>query len=111
MSKNTEKELKVMEFVNENSTVEENKEEVEMVEEKKGIIAKFKGLKTWQKVGIIAAGVAGLGLGGTAVVKLLSNNREAAADLVEAAEEVAAEEESFEVPAAAVIANADQMEA
>lgn len=29
----------------------------------------------------------------------------------EAAEEVAAEEDSFEVPAAAVIANADQMEA
>ena len=88
MSKNKEKELKVMDFVNENSTVNERVEEVtEMATEKKGLIAKFKGLKTWQKVGIIAAGVVGVGLGGTAIVKMVSDNREAATDLVEAAEE------------------------
>lgn len=95
MSKNVnktveEKELKVMDFVNENSTVEETVEEVtEMATEKKGLIAKFKGLKTWQKVAIIGTGVVGVGLGGTAIVKLISENHEAAADLVEVAEEVA----------------------
>ena len=89
------KELEVADFVNENSAVNEIQEETKMVE-KKNIVAKFKGLKTWQKAAIIAVGVAGVGLGGKVIFDVVSKNHEVVTDAVELAADVA-EEAGIEV--------------
>lgn len=85
-----EKELKVADFVNEHEE-DEVMNDVAQQNEKKEIkvMAKFKGLKTWQKALIGVGVVAGVGLGGKAIYDLVSKNREAATQIADVVQEAA----------------------
>jgi tRNA A22 N-methylase len=85
-----EKELKVADFVNEHKE-DEVMNDVAQQNEKKEIkvMAKFKGLKTWQKALIGVGVVAGVGLGGKAIYDLVSKNREAATQIADVVQEAA----------------------
>jgi tRNA A22 N-methylase len=85
-----EKELKVADFVNEHKE-DEVMNDVAQQNEKKEIkvMAKFKGLKTWQKALIGVGVVAGVGLGGKVIYDLVSKNREAATQIADVVQEAA----------------------
>lgn len=60
---------------------------VETANEKKGLISKIKGLKTWQKIALGATAVAGIGTGAILLLKK-GNSEEIVETVVEAATDV-----------------------
>lgn len=74
--------------VNEGAVVNNVNQESEvkaMVEtEKKGLIAKFNGLKTWQKVLIVGTAATAVVVGGKVIYDLVKTKPEVVADVAEA---------------------------
>lgn len=91
MAQSKEQELKVADFVNEHKEDEAVNEVQQNDKKEVKVIAKFKGLKTWQKALIGVGVLAGVGLGGKAIYNLVSKNREAVTDVVEAVADAAEE--------------------
>ena len=66
--------------INEESVVNGENTEIQVTDEKTGLIAKFNGLKLWQKAMIIAGGATLVFVGGKLVFKAVGKKPEVIAD-------------------------------
>lgn len=82
MAKNNE-EVKVVDLVD----VEEvTGDQQEVVEKKSNLVSKIKNLKTWQKVALGVAAVAGAGFGGKILIDAIKTKPDVVTDVIEAAD-------------------------
>lgn len=76
---------KVVEMEKQETTEEENKDVVEIQEVKKGPVAWFMGLKTWQKIALGGAAVGVVAYGGAKLRKVLKKNSKQVVEAIEEA--------------------------
>ena len=84
MAKNNE-EVKVVDLVDvEDVTGDQQQEVVEV--EKSNLVSKIKNLKTWQKVALGVAAVAGAGFGGKILIDAIKTKPEVVTDVIKTSE-------------------------
>ena len=84
MAKNNE-EVKVVDLVDvEELTGDQQQEVVEV--EKSNLVSKIKNLKTWQKVALVVAAVAGAGFGGKILIDAIKTKPDVVTNVIEAAD-------------------------
>lgn len=84
MTKNNE-EVKVVDLVDvEELTGDQQQEVVEV--KKNNLVSKIKNLKTWQKVALGVAAVAGAGFGGKILIDAIKTKPDVVTDVIETAE-------------------------
>ena len=84
MTKNNE-EVKVVDLVDvEEVTGDQQQEVVEI--KKNNLVSKIKNLKTWQKVALGVAAVAGAGFGGKILIDAIKTKPDVVTDVIETAE-------------------------
>ena len=84
MAKNNE-EVKVVDLVDvEELTGDQQQEVVEV--EKNNLVSKIKNLKTWQKVALGVAAVAGAGFGGKILIDAIKTKPEVVTDVIKTSE-------------------------
>lgn len=84
MTKNNE-EVKVVDLVDVEEVTGDQQEVVE-VEKKNNLVSKIKNLKTWQKVALGVAAVAGAGFGGKILIDAIKTKPDVVTDVIETAE-------------------------
>lgn len=84
MTKNNE-EVKVVDLVDVEELTGDQQEVVE-VEKKSNLVSKIKNLKTWQKVALGVAAVAGAGFGGKILIDAIKTKPDVVTDVIEAAD-------------------------
>lgn len=84
MAKNNE-EVKVVDLVDVEEVTGDQQEVVE-VEKKSNLVSKIKNLKTWQKVALGVAAVAGAGFGGKILIDAIKTKPEVVTNVIEAAD-------------------------
>ena len=84
MTKNNE-EVKVVDLVDVEEVTGDQQEVVE-VEKKNNLVSKIKNLKTWQKVALGVAAVAGAGFGGKILINAIKTKPDVVTDVIETAE-------------------------
>lgn len=84
MAKNNE-EVKVVDLVDVEEVTGDQQEVVE-VEKKSNLVSKIKNLKTWQKVALGVAAVAGAGFGGKILIDAIKTKPDVVTDVIEAAD-------------------------
>ena len=84
MTKNNE-EVKVVDLVDVEEVTGDQQEVVE-VEKKSNLVSKIKNLKTWQKVALGVAAVAGAGFGGKILIDTIKTKPDVVTDVIETAE-------------------------
>ena len=84
MTKNNE-EVKVVDLVDVEEVTGDQQEVVE-VEKKSNLVSKIKHLKTWQKVALGVAAVAGAGFGGKILIDAIKTKPDVVTDVIETAE-------------------------
>ena len=84
MTKNNE-EVKVVDLVDVEEVTGDQQEVVE-VEKKSNLVSKIKNLKTWQKVALGVAAVAGAGFGGKILIDAIKTKHDVVTDVIETAE-------------------------
>lgn len=84
MTKNNE-EVKVVDLVDVEEVTGDQQEVVE-VEKKSNLVSKIKNLKTWQKVALGVAAVAGAGFGGKILIDAIKTKPDVVTDVIETAE-------------------------
>lgn len=84
MTKNNE-EVKVVDLVDVEEVTGDQQEVVE-VEKKSNLVSKIKNLKTWQKVALGVAAVAGAGFGGKILIDAIKTKPDVVTDVIEAAD-------------------------
>ena len=84
MTKNNE-EVKVVDLVDVEEVTGDQQEVVE-VEKKSNLVSKIKNLKTWQKVALGEAAVAGAGFGGKILIDAIKTKPDVVTDVIETAE-------------------------
>lgn len=84
MTKNNE-EVKVVDLVDVEEVTGDQQEIVE-VEKKSNLVSKIKNLKTWQKVALGVAAVAGAGFGGKILIDAIKTKPDVVTDVIEAAD-------------------------
>ena len=84
MAKNNE-EVKVVDLVDVEEVTGDQQEVVE-VEKKNNLVSKIKNLKTWQKVALGVAAVAGAGFGGKILIDAIKTKPEVVTDVIKTSE-------------------------
>ena len=84
MTKNNE-EVKVVDLVDVEEVTGDQQEVVE-VEKKSNLVSKIKNLKTWQKVALGVAAVAGAGFGGKILIDAIKTKPDVVTNVIEAAD-------------------------
>ena len=84
MTKNNE-EVKVVDLVDVEEVTGDQQQEVVEVK-KNNLVSKIKNLKTWQKVALGVAAVAGAGFGGKILIDTIKTKPDVVTDVVEAAD-------------------------
>ena len=84
MTKNNE-EVKVVDLVDVEEVTGDQQQEVVEVE-KSNLVSKIKNLKTWQKVALGVAAVAGAGFGGKILIDAIKTKPEVVTNVIEAAD-------------------------
>ena len=84
MTKNNE-EVKVVDLVDVEEVTGDQQEVVE-VEKKNNLVSKIKNLKTWQKVALGVAAVAGAGFGGKILIDAIKTKPDVVTNVIEAAD-------------------------
>lgn len=84
MAKNNE-EVKVVDLVDVEEVTGDQQEVVE-VEKKSNLVSKIKNLKTWQKVALGVAAVAGAGFGGKILIDAIKTKPDVVTNVIEAAD-------------------------
>lgn len=84
MTKNNE-EVKVVDLVDVEEFIGDQQQEVVEVK-KSNLVSKIKNLKTWQKVALGAAAVAGIGFGGKILIDAIKTKPDVVTDVIETAE-------------------------
>ena len=84
MAKNNE-EVKVVDLVDVEEVTGDQQQEVDEVE-KKNLVSKIKNLKTWQKVALGVAAVAGAGFGGKILIDAIKTKPEVVTDVIKTSE-------------------------
>ena len=84
MTKSNE-EVKVVDLVDVEEVTGDQQEVVE-VEKKSNLVSKIKNLKTWQKVALGVAAVAGAGFGGKILIDAIKTKPDVVTDVIETAE-------------------------
>ena len=84
MTKNNE-EVKVVDLVDVEEVTEDKQQEVVEVK-KSNLVSKIKNLKTWQKVALGVAAVAGAGFGGKILIDAIKTKPDVVTDVIEAAD-------------------------
>ena len=84
MTKNNE-EVKVVDLVDVEEVTGDQQEVVE-VEKKSNLVSKIKNLKTWQKVALGVAAVAGAGFGGKILIDTIKTKPDVVTNVIEAAD-------------------------
>ena len=84
MTKNNE-EVKVVDLVDVEEVAEDQQQEVVEVK-KNNLVSKIKNLKTWQKVALGVAAVAGAGFGGKILINAIKTKPDVVTDVIETAE-------------------------
>lgn len=84
MAKNNE-EVKVVDLVDVEEVTGDQQEVVE-VEKKSNLVSKIKNLKTWQKVALGVAAVAGAGFGGKILIDAIKTKPEVVTDVIKTSE-------------------------
>ena len=84
MTKNNE-EVKVVDLVDVEEVTGDQQEVVE-VEKKSNLVSKINNLKTWQKVALGVAAVAGAGFGGKILIDAIKTKPDVVTDVIETAE-------------------------
>ena len=84
MTKNNE-EVKVVDLVDVEEVTGDQQEEVVEVK-KNNLVSKIKNLKTWQKVALGVAAVAGAGFGGKILIDAIKTKPDVVTDVIETAE-------------------------
>ena len=84
MAKNNE-EVKVIDLVDVEEVTGDQQEVVE-VEKKSNLVSKIKNLKTWQKVALGVAAVAGAGFGGKILIDAIKTKPDVVTNVIEAAD-------------------------
>ena len=85
MTKNNE-EVKVVDLVDVEELTGDQQQEVVEVEKKTNLVSKIKNLKTWQKVALGVAAVAGAGFGGKILINAIKTKPDVVTDVIETAE-------------------------
>ena len=83
MTKNNE-EVKVVDLVDAEELTGDQQEVVEV--KKSNLVSKIKNLKTWQKVALGVAAVAGAGFGGKILINAIKTKPDVVTDVIEAAD-------------------------
>ena len=84
MTKNNE-EVKVVDLVDVEEVTGDQQQEVVEVK-KNNLVSKIKNLKTWQKVALGVAAVAGAGFGGKILIDTIKTKPDVVTDVIETAE-------------------------
>ena len=84
MTKNNE-EVKVVDLVDVEEVTGDQQEIVE-VEKKNNLVSKIKNLKTWQKVALGVAAVAGAGFGGKILIDAIKTKPDVVTEVIETAD-------------------------
>ena len=84
MAKNNE-EVKVVDLVDVEEVTGDQQEVVE-VEKKSNLVSKINNLKTWQKVALGVAAVAGAGFGGKILIDAIKTKPDVVTNVIEAAD-------------------------
>ena len=84
MTKNNE-EVKVVDLVDVEEVTGDQQEVVE-VKKKSNLVSKINNLKTWQKVALGVAAVAGAGFGGKILIDAIKTKPDVVTDVIETAE-------------------------
>lgn len=84
MTKNNE-EVKVVDLVDAEELTGDQQQEVVEVK-KSNLVSKIKNLKTWQKVALGVAAVAGAGFGGKILIDAIKTKPDVVTDVIEAAD-------------------------
>lgn len=84
MTKNNE-EVKVVDLVDVEEVTGDQQQEVVEVK-KNNLVSKIKNLKTWQKVALGVAAVAGAGFGGKILIDAIKTKPDVVTDVIETAE-------------------------
>ena len=84
MTKNNE-EVKVVDLVDVEEVTGDQQEVVE-VEKKSNLVSKIKNLKTWQKVALGVAAVAGAGFGGKILIDAIKTKPDVVTDVIKTAD-------------------------
>ena len=83
MTKNNE-EVKVVDLVDVDELTEDQQEVVEV--KKSNLVSKIKNLKTWQKVALGVAAVAGAGFGGKILIEAIKTKPDVVTNVIETAD-------------------------
>lgn len=85
MTKNNE-EVNVVDLVDVEEFTGDQQQEVVEVKNKSNLVSKIKNLKTWQKVALGVAAVAGVGFGGKILINTIKTKPDVVTDVIETAE-------------------------
>ena len=85
MTKNNE-EVKVVDLVDVDELTGDQQQEVVEVNKHNKLVSKIKNLKTWQKVALGVAAVAGAGFGGKILLDAIKTKPDVVTDVIETAE-------------------------
>lgn len=85
MTKNNE-EVKVVDLVDVEELTGDQQQEVVEVNKHNKLVSKIKNLKTWQKVALGVAAVAGAGFGGKILLDAIKTKPDVVTDVIETAE-------------------------